>query len=83
MSKKTVEFEAMGLLSQLESLANTRYDGHLVIMKFPSNWRVSFHPPADLDAIQEMPFGRTFADAAKAAIEAEERRKKPRMASRP
>jgi hypothetical protein len=56
------------LLSRLIRHAENHSDGHLTIMKFTTNWRVGFFTPDDRDYIESMAVGRTFEEAAKAAL---------------
>lgn len=53
----------------LQKIADNLYDGHFTIMKFTTNWRVSFgHTPNDRDLIHQMPVGKTFDEAVDNAI---------------
>jgi hypothetical protein len=56
----------------LEEIANAEFGGHFAIMKFSSNWRVSFGTPMTAHSIEpgdvEMCAGKTFEEAAVAAI---------------
>jgi hypothetical protein len=62
------------LMQCLEEIAIAEHGGHFTIMRFGSNWRVSFgtpmepysYDPGDADA--EMCAGKTFEEAAVAAI---------------
>lgn len=56
------------LLRRLVAEANAAADGHLTIMKFTTNWRVAFGTPADGEEIYRMAEGRTFREAAEAAL---------------
>ncbi len=56
--------EAFKLLERLIVAANQNFDGHLSILKFTTNWRVSFKTPDGRDDIAEMEVGRTFEEAA-------------------
>lgn len=59
------------LLSRLIQIANEKFDGHFTILKFTGNWRVCFGTAdtAVLDGnVHHMPVGKTFAEAAQAAI---------------
>jgi hypothetical protein len=59
------DIEAFG---ELVEIADRRFDGHMTIIKFTTNWRVSFGPPPnDRSAIKFMAEGKTFHDAATAA----------------
>ena len=42
------------LLKRLVDIANERFDGHLTIMKFSTNWRVGFGTPWRNTAIKLM-----------------------------
>lgn len=54
----------------IKLLAESCFDGHFTVMKFTSNWRVSFGPqPNDLDDIKAMPFGQTLVEAFEKAVE--------------
>ena len=59
----------MKLMARLIKVADGAFDGHLTIMKFTGNWRVSFKTPSERDDIQRMSVGDTFAQAAKALLE--------------
>jgi hypothetical protein len=56
------------LLRQLVAKANAVACGHLTIMKFMTNWRVAVGTPADREDIYRMAEGRTFREAAEAAL---------------
>ena len=58
------------LLSLLLQMADSLCDGHLTIMKFTTNWRIQLGTPVgDLrEEIERMPAGKTFSDAAIAAL---------------
>ncbi len=62
----------MPLLDRLIRTAES-FDGHLTIMKFTTNWRVGFGTPrydcGDPDDISHMPMGKTFEEAARAALD--------------
>jgi hypothetical protein len=58
------------LMEKLTTVANKHFDGHVTIMKFTTNWRVAFgtcEARCDIDRMWE---GKTFAEAATAALEA-------------
>ena len=55
-------------MRRLEVVANARFDGHPTVMKFTTNWRVSFGTPSDRDSIAAMAAGSTFGNAAKNAL---------------
>ncbi len=44
-------------------IANRKYDGHLTIMKFTTNWKVCFGTPSDRDDIQKMVTGKDLTEA--------------------
>jgi hypothetical protein len=71
------------LLALLVAEADRNHDGHLTIMKFTTNWRVSFGTPEQVmdeevlfegkdgpayPEVEAMPVGKTFKEAAKAAL---------------
>lgn len=57
------------MLELLKKIADEKHDGHFTVMKFTSNWRVSFgYTPNDRDMINEMPEGKTFEEAVINAI---------------
>ena len=51
-----------------QTLANKYSDGHLTIMKFTSNWRVSFSTPSERADIDRMAEGETLQEALGQAI---------------
>jgi hypothetical protein len=55
-------------MAKLEAIANEKFDGHLTIMKFATNWRVGFYIPTGRGYIDWMPVGKTFEEAALAAL---------------
>jgi hypothetical protein len=57
------------LFAKLQEVAEEISDGHVSILKFTTNWRVSFETPNDRDDIREMAVGRTFAEAARGALD--------------
>jgi hypothetical protein len=57
------------IFRRLVEHANEQTDGHLTIMKFTTNWRVGFGTPLHRYEIQLMAEGKTFSEAAKAALE--------------
>jgi len=64
--------ESLDLLQHLEAVAKKKFDGHLTIMRFTTNWRVGFLQPGDRDEIELMPEGRSFEEAAlKALVDAD------------
>lgn len=58
-----------GFMKELEAAASRISDGHLSVLKFTTNWRVWFFTPDDRLDIQIMPSGKTFEEAATAALE--------------
>lgn len=56
------------LMDALIITAKERFDGHLTIMKFTTNWRVCFGTPTDRDGIHEMEAGKSFEEAAHKAL---------------
>lgn len=56
------------LLKILIDIANERHDGHLTVMKFTTNWRVSFSTPTTLNEVKAMWVADTFEEVAVAAI---------------
>jgi hypothetical protein len=63
--------EELQLLMRLEEVAKAKFQGHLTILRFTTNWRIGFYQPADRDQIQKMSVGSTFREAALAALAAE------------
>ncbi len=64
-------------MRRLVEMADQHHDGHVTILKFTTNWRIAFGTiewkpdlPEWRDAIAAMPVGRTFAEAAGAAMRA-------------
>jgi len=57
------------LLKALVEMADIKSDGHLTVMKFTTNWRVSFLTPGDRDDIHKMHEGKTFGEAARKALD--------------
>jgi hypothetical protein len=60
------------LLKRLVDIANERFDGHVTIMKFSTNWRVGFGTPwrgysYKADDV-EMMEGKTLEEAATKAL---------------
>lgn len=56
------------MLKLLEELAKKHSEGHFTIMKFTTNWRISFSTPQDRDDISEMFVGQTLEEAVEKAI---------------
>jgi hypothetical protein len=59
------DFETM---TRLVKIADAKFDGHLSVLKFTTNWRVGFVTPEGREAIEEMHVGETFDDAATKAL---------------
>ena len=73
------DFELWQALCQV---ANERYDGHLTIMKFTTNWRVGFMTPNDRDDIGSMSVGETFGEAARKALDKAQSKIHPKLTGR-
>jgi hypothetical protein len=58
------------LFDRLTQIAAAVSDGHFTVMKFTTNWRVTFSTPADRWDIDAAFVGRTFQEAAMRAIDA-------------
>jgi hypothetical protein len=56
-------------MDQLVAVAAKDFDGHFTVMKFTTNWRVSFGTPSNRFDIMDMPVGKTFEEAARKALE--------------
>lgn len=56
------------LFAELVKVANEKTSGHFTVLKFTTNWRVCFGTPNDRLDMEEMPVGKTFAEAAKKAL---------------
>lgn len=56
------------LWDRLQTDANEKYDGHLTVLKFTTNWRIGFLTPVDRDQIDELAVGSSFAEAARNAL---------------
>ncbi|MER8582717.1 hypothetical protein NKG95_29120 [Mesorhizobium sp. M1423] len=52
------------LMDRLLKVAEGAFDGHLSILKFTTNWRVSLETPSNRDDIDAMAVGSTFKEAA-------------------
>jgi adenosine/AMP kinase len=57
------------LWNKLVETANKLSDGHLTVIKLKTNWRVGFFTPNKREDIDLMAAGKTFADAARMALE--------------
>jgi hypothetical protein len=60
--------EEIELMRRLVQIADERFDGHLTILKFTTNWRVGFKTPTEREDIDAAPVGRSFAEAAQKAL---------------
>jgi hypothetical protein len=60
--------EDIELFRRLQEHADRKFDGHLTILKFTTNWRVGFETPAEREDIDRMAVGTTFAEAAARAL---------------
>ena len=56
------------LVDKLIQRAERDFDGHLTLLRFTTNWRVGFVTPDERADIDGIPVGKTFEDAAKAAL---------------
>jgi hypothetical protein len=56
------------LFTELQQIADRKFGGHFTVMKFTTNWRVSFGTPMERSDIASMSVGKTFAEAADQAI---------------
>ncbi|MGV8838798.1 MAG: hypothetical protein ACWA6X_00690 [Bauldia sp.] len=63
--------EEIAVWRELIRMAERRFDGHLTILKFTTNWRVGFTTPSDRDDYSEMAVGVTFLEAARKALAAQ------------
>jgi hypothetical protein len=55
-------------MTKLQTIANTKFDGHLTILKFTTNWRVGWDTPMSRCDIDRMWPGKTFSEAAETAL---------------
>ena len=69
MAPRSTSNEEAELWNKLVETANRLSDGHLTVMKFKTNWRVGFFTPNKREDIDLMAAGKTFADAARMALE--------------
>jgi hypothetical protein len=61
------------LFRVIKLIAENCFDGHFTIMKFTTNWRVSFgEAPTSRDDIDAMPVGATLLDAFVKSVESAE-----------
>jgi len=57
------------VLKCLQEIADEYFDGHFTIMKFTTNWKISFNTPIEYDDVQMKMFtGATIYDAFKNLI---------------
>lgn len=56
------------LLARVQEVANSKFDGHMTILKFTSNWRVGFVTPTAREEVSALAVGKTFAEAASNAL---------------
>ncbi|SPF50616.1 conserved hypothetical protein [Candidatus Sulfopaludibacter sp. SbA4] len=61
--------EEFQLFKVLVERADNSFDGHLTVMKFTTNWRVSFLAPGDRDDVHDMHEGKTLGEAARKALD--------------
>ena len=59
----------MELFGRLEARAREVSDGHLSMLRFTTNWRIAFSTPAERSQIDSYSEGKTFREAAIAALE--------------
>jgi len=52
------------LIIDLQNVADKHFNGHVTIVKSPTNWRISFGAPASGHTWE----GRTFSETAEAAL---------------
>lgn len=64
-------FDDSLILAKLQDVAKRKYDGHLTILRFTTNWRVGFITPTSRDDVNRLASGTTFAEAAVLALEKE------------
>ncbi len=60
------------LIETITLIADTFFDGHFILMKFTTEWRLAFGTPHDLsyDDVKELPCGPTLKHAFIAAVRA-------------
>lgn len=63
--------DANALLALLVDVANARYDGHLTVLKFTTNWRVGLGTITSREDIAAMAEGRTLSVAILNALKKE------------
>lgn len=63
--------EDRDMMDRLVAVAKARFDGHLTVLRFTTNWRVGFYQPDGREAIEAMASGATLAIAGQVALEAE------------
>jgi hypothetical protein len=69
VAARSTSNEEAELWNKLVQTANKLSDGHLTVMKFKRNWRVGFFTPNKREDIDLMAAGKTFADAARMALQ--------------
>ena len=55
------------------AIANARFDGHLTVLKFTTNWRVGFGTLVRPEGIPRLAIGKSLGEAALAALREPER----------
>jgi hypothetical protein len=55
-------------MAALIQFARVHYDGHFTVLRFTTNWRVGFGTPYGREDIDALVAGKTFAEAARAAL---------------
>lgn len=55
-------------MAKLVKTADAKFDGHLSVLKFTTNWRVSFVTPDERNGVEGMYVGKTFDEAATKAL---------------
>src|SRR5262249_10425967 len=61
------------LMDELVTRAIEHHDGHLTVCRFTTSWRVGFVAPNSREGVGTIMEGKTFAEAARAALETEPR----------
>jgi hypothetical protein len=51
-------------LLKLQKIANKHFNGHLIILKFTTNWRIGNYSSFDREDISKLASGETFDEAA-------------------
>lgn len=68
MEAAIVTDEDIEIWDRLVEVANRKFDGHLTVLKFTTNWRVGFVTPSEREIIDGLAVGSTFAEAAHKAL---------------